>query len=268
MKKIILASALLASFSAFADTPQLQNLSKSQVEDVANEFAMNFSHTAVAAPETDGVWGIEVGLVAGRSASPELKKVVDQAGEDGSDFKNVYHAGLMARAHFPYELFLEASVLPEREISDVTVMARSLGLGWNLGSFFHWPVDVAVGANVSSSEIEFKQRTTVVTPDDTESKIGVESKTRVLWVGVSKTFLFFTPYAKIGKASSDSDVKTSVAGNVFGQDIAGRDSVDVKSDGSYWALGANLEFFFFKLGIETSRQADVKRTSAKFSLDF
>lgn len=267
MKKFLLSATLLASFSAFAQTPQLENLSKDDVEGVANEFAMNFAHTVVAAPETDGLWGVQVGVIAGRTGSPELANVVDQAGEDGSDFENIYHAGVIARAHFPYEIFLEASLLPEREISDVEVMARTLGIGWNFGDFFYLPLDVAIGASMSSSEVSFKQQTTVAgSPANTE--ISVDSGTRAYWLGVSKTFLFFTPYAKFGKISSDSEVETSIAGNVFGQDIAGQDQVDVDSSGNYWVLGANLEFAFFVFGIETSRMADVSRTSAKLALEF
>jgi hypothetical protein len=266
MKKYLLAAALLSTSATFASTPEFSNLSNNDVEKVSNEFAMNFSHTAVAAPETTGAWGIEVGLIAGKTGSPQLKKVVDMAGEDGSDFKSIYHAGLMARAHFPYEIFLEASLLPQREISDVSVNAKTLGLGWNFGSYFHLPLDLAIGANVSSSEVGFKQTTTVLTTDDTNTKINVDSKTRVLYVAASKTFWFVTPYVKLGTAKSDSDVKINAANTTILQSRGSK--ADVSSSGSYWVVGANLEFFFFKLGLETSAQAGVKRTSAKFSLDF
>lgn len=266
MKKFFLAASLLASFAVYAENPKFQNLSDKDIEEVGNEFAMNFSHTAVAAPETDGIWGFEVGLLAGRTGSPRLKKVVDDAGRNGSDFKNIYHAGLMARAHFPYEIFLEATVLPQRELSDVEVQARSFGLGWNLGTFFQMPLDLAIGANVSSSEIDFNQTTTVITPGDTTSNINIDSKTRVLWVGLSKSFLFFTPFAKIGTARSESDVKSSVANSTVFSDRSSKKHVE--SDGGYWALGAEFELLIFKIGVETSAQADVKRTSAKFSLDF
>lgn len=263
MKKHLFLATLLASFSAFADTPTLQNLTKSDAEKVSNEFAMNFSHTAVAAPETNGAWGIEVGLIGGQTPSPNLKRVINtNSPGDGDDFKNIYHAGLMARAHFPYEIFVEGTILPERDISDVKVSAQSLGLGWNAGSFFGLPLDVALGANISSSDVSYKQ--TMTTPFTAESKIAINSSTQVLWAGVSKTFWFFTPYAKIGKASSDSDIKSSF-GSIF---ASGEQKMSVDSSGGYWAVGGNFEFFFFKFGVETSEQASVRRTSAKFSLDF
>ena len=267
MKKLVTGLFLMTAVAAHAENPKLENLSKDQVEKVGNEFAMNFAHTSVNAPETDGIWGVEVGLLAGRTSTPELKKVVDQANGDGDDFKNLYHAGLMARAHFPLDIFLEATVLPEREISDVTVAARSLGLGWNAGAFFGLPLDLAVGVSASTSNVEFNQQTTQGgIPTDT--KIGVDSKTRNIWIGASKTFLFVTPYIKVGQIRSESTVDTSVAGNVFGQDISGQDSVDVATSGSYLAIGANLEFTIFKLGFEASKLAGVSRATAKFSLDF
>jgi len=268
MKKLVTGLFLLTAVAAHAENPKLENLSKDQVEKVGNEFAMNFAHTSVNAPETDGIWGVEVGLLAGRTSTPELKKVVDASGNDGDDFKNVYHAGLMARAHFPLDIFLEASVLPEREISDVKVSAKSLGLGWNAGAFFGLPLDLAVGISASRSNVEFSQRTTVVTTDDTETKISVDSMTRNIWIGASKTFLFVTPYVKLGQIRSESDVESSAVGNVFGQDISGQDSVDVSTSGSYLAVGANLEFTIFKLGFEASKLAGVSRATAKFSLDF
>lgn len=267
MKKLALCAGLLVSLSLHANTPTLQDLSKKQVEEVANEFAMNFSHTVVSAPETGGLWGIEVGFLAGQTGSPKLKDVVNEAGEDGSDFKNVYHAGLLLRAHLPYEIFLEASFLPERKISEVNVNSQSLGLGWNFGSYFSLPLDLAVGASISGSKIKFKQDTTYL-GNPTPTTISVDSSTRTYWIGASKTFLFFTPYLKVGMIGSDSEVKSSVAGTVFGQDIAGKKKVDVDSSGNYWALGANLDFAFFKFGVETSRQSDVSRSSAKISVDF
>lgn len=267
MKKLFLCAGLLASLTAQASTPTLQDLSKKQVEEVANEFAMNFSHTVVSAPETSGLWGIEVGFLAGQTGSPKLSDVVDDAGEDGSDFKNIYHAGLLMRAHFPYEIFLEASLLPERKISEVNVSSRSFGLGWNFGSFFSLPLDLAIGTSLSASKIKFKQDTTFM-GNPTPTTISVDSSTHTYWIGASKTFLFFTPYVKLGLIGSDSKVKSSVAGTVFGQDIAGKKSVDVDSSGNYWALGANFDFAFFKFGVETSRQSDVSRSSAKISVDF
>ena len=94
MKKALACLVAISSLTAFAAGPQLDNLSKADVDKVGNEFAANFAHTTVSAPETEGLWGIEVGIVGGVTGSPNLKKIINKSGGEGSDFKNIYHAGL------------------------------------------------------------------------------------------------------------------------------------------------------------------------------
>lgn len=259
MKKLVFASLALVSLSASAVDLQFQNLSKKQVEDVGQEFAVNFSHTAVAAPETDGLWGVEVGLVGGSAPTPELEKTVDSSGGDGSEFKNLYHAGLMLRGHGPFDLFAELSILPEREISDVTIENRTFGFGWNAGGYFNLPLDLALGVNFSSTTLSFDQ-----TISNVPSTVDVDAKSRVVWLGVSKTFLFFTPYAKAGLAKTEADIDSTAA--IFG--YTSQTSENVSSSGAYLAAGANVEFFFVRLGVEYSKTIDVTRVSGKFSLSF
>ena len=258
MKHFLSLAVAFVSFSAFATGPQFDNLSKSDVEDIAREFSANFSHTGVSAPETDGLWGIEVGIVAGKSKSPDLADVIDASNGDGSDFESLYHAGVMARAHFPFDLFAEITLLPEQEISDVKVKNSTFEIGWNAGGFFSLPVDLAVGLNVANSDISFKQTLPVA------SNISLESKTKMAWIGVSKTFLFVTPYLKVGTVKSDSDVKAT--SSIFQYTANQKESVD--NSGGYLALGANLQFAFLKLGFEASQIMSVKRASAKISFDF
>lgn len=256
--KYFLSLALAAlSINAFANAPQFDDLSKSDVENIAREFSANFAHTGVSAPETDGLWGVEVGIIAGKSKSPDLADVIDASGGDGDDFESLYHAGVMARAHFPFDLFAEISLLPEKEISDVKVKNTTFEIGWNAGGFFSLPVDLAVGLNMAKSDISFKQTQPVA------SDISLESKTTMAWIGVSKTFLFVTPYLKIGTVKSDSDVKATAS--IFEYTSNQKETVD--NSGGYVALGANLQFAFLKLGFEASQIMSVKRASAKISFD-
>ena len=272
MKKFIFPLLAVLSVPAFAaQNLELDNLTKSDLEKVANEFAVNFSHTAVAAPETDGLWGVEVGVIGGATGSPKLKKVVDATGGDGKDFKSLYHAGLMARVHMPFDIFAEASLLPERKISEVEVKARSFALGWNAGAFFGLPLDLAVGANISSSDITFEQTINNSSTSNTnvDSEISLDSKTRVLWVGASKTFLFVTPYVKVGNAHTESKVKVDTnggGGTIFA--FTNKQKEDVSTNGGFLVAGLNLQLAFFKLGFEIGQTNTVRRASGKISLDF
>lgn len=263
MKKFMLPLLAMIAVPAFASNIEFSNLSKNQVKDVTTEFAANFAHTTVSAPETNGLWGVEVGVVGGATGTPKLKDAVNDAGGSGSDFKSLYHAGVFGRAHFPFDLYAELNVLPQRKISDVNVSNRSMEVGWNVGGFVGLPLDVSIAYNAANSAIDFKQQIGAL---PNESKIAVDAKTRILYVGVSKTFLFVTPYAKFGTAKQDSTLKTTGGGTVLGYSSDTKE--DVSKSGGYVAFGANLQLAFFKLGFEWGQIMGVRRASGKISLDF
>lgn len=263
MKKFILPLALLISLPAFSQV-QISDLSKDDVEDVTNEFGGNFAHTVVAAPETNGMWGIEVGVVAGQTKSPNFSDVVDASGGDGKDFENAFHAGAFARAHFPYDLFAEVSFLPEQEFDDVKVKSHSFSVGWNAGAFFSLPLDLAVGIDRGNGEVNFHQDEDLSTTTP-EADIKFETTTTVMWVGVSKEFWFVTPYAKVGTSKIEGEL--NAAAGVLGYNL-GKASDSVDLSGTFMAVGANFELGILKLGVEASQIIDTRRASAKLSLDF
>jgi hypothetical protein len=261
MKKLLFAVTFLFSFAAFAQ--QLTNLSKDDVKDVSAEFGANFAHTTVSAPETEGMWGIELGVYGGTAKSPNFADVIEESGGDEDDFKSIYHAGILARAHFPFDLFAEISFLPEQEFDDVKIKSQSFELGWNAGAFFGLPLDIALGFNRGTGEINFSQDADV--PNAVPAAdITFETTTTMYWLGVSKTFLFITPYGKIGAASIEGELDATAS--ILGYSSATSETVDVS--GTYLAAGANLQFAFLKLGVEATQIIDVRKLSAKLSFDF
>lgn len=257
--KYLLVLSLFISLPAFSQ--QFNNLTKDDVEDVTEEFGANFAHTVVAAPETNGGWGVEIGVAAGMTPSPKFKGVVEDSGGDGKDFKNIYHAGAFARVHIPFDLFAELSILPEQEFSDVKIKNQSFGGGWNVGGFFNWPVDVALGFGRSKGEVGFTQ---AASGPVSAAEVDFETTTSIYYVGVSKTFFIVTPYIKAGVASIDGDL--SATGAIF--TVPAERSESVSLSGSYLAGGVNVNLLFLKIGVEYSKILDVTRTSAKLSFDF
>jgi hypothetical protein len=258
MKKLLLALTCALSTAAFADI-RLDNLTKKDVENITGEFGGNFAHTAVAAPETNGLWGIEVGVLAGRTGSPDLKKVVNDSNGKGSDFANLYHAGVMGRVHIPFDIFAEVTLLPEQEIEDVKIKNQTFSVGWNAGRFFNLPLDLALGLDSGKGEVSFTQDNPAP-----NTKIALETKTSVYWVGLSKTFAFFTPYLKVGTAQIDGELKGDAT--IFATPATSKETANVS--GTYYAVGANLQFFFLRLGVEASQVVDARRISGKFSFAF
>jgi len=263
MKKSLALLASIFAFSAIAEDPQFSNIEKKDVENVSKEFGTNFAHTAVAAPETEGLWGAEVGIVGGQTGSPKFKNVIEDSGGEGGDFDNIYHAGLMARAHFPLEFIIEASMLPEQEIAGVKIKSNSYSVGWNIGRFTKLPLDITIGYDYAKGEINFSQDQDI--PSGTlAADIDLETTTKVMWVGVSKNFLFVTPYLKIGTSTIDGDLNATAS--IFNQ--VGKTSESVSVNDGYLAAGVNLQLLIFRLGVEATQMQDTKRISGKLSLAF
>lgn len=265
--KHLLFLAFLA-LPAFAGDVALDDLSKDDLEKVSNEIAVNFSHTAVAAPSTDGAWGVEVGLVGGITGTPKLKDLVEEAGEDGSDFKRLPHAGLMARAHFPMDLFAELTFIPSVDSSEFELSNRTFAIGWNFGGFFSWPLDLAIGAQMSNSKLAFDQVLNNASTGniDVDTTVKFDSKTTTLWLGASKSFAIVTPYVKLGVFKSESDVEVTGTGDIY--DFSSNQKESVSSSGGFGALGVNVNLLIVRLGLEASRAAEVGRVSGKLSLAF
>lgn len=257
MKKFLILFSFILTYSSFAAGPQLDNISKDDVENLSKEFGGNFSHTVVAAPETSGLFGIEVGVVAGQTSAPKFKDLITESGGSGSDFDSLYYAGLAARAHFPFEIFVEANILPEQEISDITISNTSYGVGWNFGGFFNFPLDVAIGADRAGSEISFKQTTPV------NATVTLETTTTNYWIGASKSFFIFTPYFKVGASSIDGDLKATA--DIFD---GVKTSESAQTTGGYFALGTHVNLLILKIGLEYSQVQDVQRIAGKLTFSF
>jgi len=269
MKKGFLAvSLLLSSLTVYGDA-RFEELSKKDVEDVTKEFATNFTHTISSAPSTNGLWGIEFGLTADTMGSPKLKDAVNASGGDGKDFETLYSGGGYLRVHVPFELFFESSILPSTKISEVEVDNFTFGVGWNAGSFFNLPFDLALGYDVSNGEISFTQEVTdSVTSATGTSKIKLESRTQKAWVGASKKLLFFTPYAKVGVINMNSELAASANVNfdIFNYSSAQKETV--KKSSTYWAAGVQADLSVLSIGVEAMSALGNTRYAAKLGFSF
>lgn len=267
-KNIVAVGLLLSSLTAYGDA-RLEELSKKDVENVSKEFATNFTHTISSAPSTNGLWGVEFGLVASTMSSPKLKDVIQASGGDGKDFESLYSGGGFLRIHVPFELFLESSILPTLKAADVEVGNFTFALGWNAGSFFNLPFDLAFGYDVSNGETSFSQtvRDTITSLEGT-AKVKLETRTQKAWVGVSKKILVFTPYAKIGVVNMDSDLSANASVNFDFLDYSSSQKESVKKSSTYWAVGLQTDLSVLSIGVEAMSALGNNRYAAKFGFSF
>jgi len=260
VKKLFIFISLFYSLSIFAEDIQLRDLSKKDAEDVTKEFSATFVHTAVAAPETDEGWGLEVGLVAGVSNSPKLSQFVDDSGGKGDDFKYIPNAGLMGRIHIPMNLFFELTLLPEQETKELTFSSSSFAVGWNFGKSLSLPFDLAVGYERGNGDLEFHQKAEGTNP---AMDVKFSARTTSYWVGFSKTLWFITPYLKVGASKLERDIEGEASIFIYSTET----DESFNTSGSFMAGGVNLEFGLLKFGAEVSNVQGVSRYAGKLSFD-
>jgi hypothetical protein len=260
MKKLFIFISLFSSLSVFSKNIQLRDLTKEDAEDVTKEFAATFIHTAVAAPETDEGWGLEIGLMAGLSNSPKLSEIVDDSGGKGDKFKQIPNAGLMGRIHIPMNLFFEVSLVPTQKTKELSYKSSSFAVGWNIGRSIGLPFDLAVGYENGQGDIEFNQK-----QKDTNPAMDVKfnAKTSSYWVGLSKTLWLITPYLKVGASTLDREIEGEASIFIYST----KTNESFNTSGSYMVGGVNLEFGLFKFGAEVSNIQGVNRYAGKFSFD-
>lgn len=215
MKKIVFFLALTMSASAFSQIA-IYNISREDQKKVGNEFGVNFAHTTVSAPETDGGVGFEVGVLATQTNSPHLSRVVERNGGDGDEYDHLYGAGILARIILPLDFFLEGTILPKQDIEDIDVKSHSYSAGWNLGGLLNLGFDLAAGASYSNSDIKYSQvddSSTIIGP--VEGNVNMDAKTQVYYVAIGKKMGFFNPYFKYGTAQNDTKTSYSGSGTFF-----------------------------------------------------
>lgn len=269
MKNYLIAASLLVSSLAYGDA-RFEDLSKQDVENVAKEFATNFTHTVSSAPSTDGLWGVEFGVVAATTASPKLKQVVTTSGGDGDEFDTLYAGGGFVRIHVPFELFFESSMLPATKIAEVEVDNFTFGVGWNAGSFFNLPFDLSLGYDVANGETSFTQAVTDSGNPAISgtSNVKLESRTQKAWVGVSKKLFIFTPYAKFGTVNMNSDLTATADVNYSVFNFSSSQKENVKKSGTYWAAGLQADLSILSIGVEAMSVLGNNRYAAKFAFSF
>ena len=163
----------------------------------------------------------------------------------------------------PLDFFAEASILPGQEIGGVEIKSSSYSAGWNIGRFTKLPLDITFGYDHATGEISFHQDADI--PNSVPAAdIDLDTTTTVMWVGLSKTFVFVTPYVKVGTAKVDGDL--SATASIF--DVGGQTSESVSVDGGYLAAGVNVQLLIFRLGVEMTQMLDTKRVSGKLSFAF
>ncbi|OIQ16727.1 MAG: hypothetical protein BM556_13775 [Bacteriovorax sp. MedPE-SWde] len=268
MFRSIILISFLSSFTVSAAVPLFQDITEEQFKGITREFSANFVHTAVTPPASLGdVFGIEIGVVGGITASDETNKVVNSIDSD-TTVENIPHAAIMAQVSIPFGISLEATMFPETEQSDLSISTFSFAGKWTLtDSLIKIPfIDIAARFHMSSSEASFKT-TDKVSDVPVDSEVVFDSSSWGANITIGANLFLIKPYAGLGYVSTDTDLSVAAtSGTIFDTSFTSAQSASETHSGLQTILGAELDLFILHIGAEYSNLLDTSKYSMKVSI--
>lgn len=265
-----LAIISFLSFSVNAAELTLENITESQFNGMTKEFGANFVHSAVTPPGSLGsIFGLEIGFVGGATSSPETDKVVKSV-SSSSSAKNIPHGGLMAQVSVPYGLSIEGVIIPDTEVSSLSLSVLTIAAKWTLTeSLITLPfVDIATRFHYGSSKLTSKTNSEVSSVP-VDSKMEFDSSSWGTNLSVGLNLIFIKPYIGFGYVSTNTEIGVSAtSGTIFDSSFSSAASAKKKHSGGHMFVGVELDLFLIHLGVEYSKIFDVEKYAAKFSLAF
>jgi hypothetical protein len=262
MFKAMIAGLLFPAFALAA--PSFTSLSEADFENISKELSGNFMHHSVQGASSLGkIFGFELGLVAGQQAVPKINEIVVRSG--GSEFKNLYHAGLLGVLSVPLGFTGEIVMVPKTTASDASVEMNSMALKWTANeSLAFLPINVALRYFMSTSKFSFKQ--TISSADATVENTGSVSGLQIL---VSPSLPLLEPYAGIGMVSGKNKLAvTGTVGNIFAGTFTSSQSAEKTVSSTQFLVGLHANLLLAKLGLEYSTAFGASAYTAKLAFGF
>lgn len=261
----------IAPMTAGAQDLDFTDINEGDLEKIIGDFSANFTHTTVSGASALGdVFGFELGLVGGVTSTPGVDALIKET-DPGASAAALPHAGLIAQLSVPYGVTFELDMIPSFGSDDFKFSNTGLGVRWTMtDAILDLPFSLAVKGHMTKTDLEFE---TVINNASTggipvDSKLEFSSTTTGLAVIISKNFLLFEPYFGLGMISSDGDMGVNGTGSIFDTTLTTGQSAGAKSSGTHMFLGAELNLFFLKLGVEYSKIIDADRYTGKLSFYF
>lgn len=254
----------LISLPAFGETA-LPDLSQQDFDNVIREFTASTNyHSATPASSMGSIFGVEVGVVAGVTNTPEVNKLVGQA-SPGSSLSAIPHAGLLAAVTTPIAVTLEGVYLPTISQKDMKIENYGIGVKWTpTDSIFLLPVNISLRGFMTKTQFHFDQQiggggTGTVTYDGQVTGLQILASPKIIPI--------LEPYAGFGVLNGKGKLSVSgTAGNIF--QFTNSQSAEASPTSTQILIGADIRLLLIGFGVEYSRAFDTETYTGKFSLKF
>jgi hypothetical protein len=254
LRWIAVLMAALTPQMSLANVPTLNNITLGDYDKVVREFSANFAYSSITPASSLGIFGFELGLVGGITKTPEILALVRRSSPNYSEDK-LPHAAILGRVGIPYGLNLEAMILPEMKISDVSFYSYAGALSWTMTDIVlqESPVTVMFKGFYNKANINYAQslQNSTTGNQPVDATIDYDNDIYGIQALISRKFFLFEPYVGLGyvKSIGELAVRAALAPNatIFAGTGIGA-SAKSKPNSAQLLVGSDFRISFFTLG--------------------
>ncbi len=257
--------ALLTPVFCCAASPTLTNLTADDFEKVSKELSGNFMHHSVQGAASLGtIFGFEVGLVGGQESTPNMNAIVKA--QSGSDFPNLYHAGILGVVSIPFGITGEVMLTPKTTSNGSTFQETSLALKLSLNTELlkFLPFNLALRGISSNSQFSFQQVMS-------GANATVENKNSVagLQILLSPSLPIVEPYIGIGFLNAKNTLSvTGSSTSIFAPAYTSNQSAENTLSTTQILAGITAKLLVFSVGAEYSNAFGASSYTGKLAFGF
>ena len=240
MIKKLMVVGLLSLSSSMVSAGNLDlvgSLSQSQFDDLSKDLTAAFSYKAGAPAESLGIVGFDVGIAVS-TTKLDNTAAWTAAMSSGETLDTLVVPKLYVQKGLPFDIDVGGFYL---SVPDSNIKA------W--GGELKYAV---ISGNVALPAVAVRGAVTSLTATD-----QLDLKTRSLDVSISKSILFITPYAGVGRVWSDS---RPVSESAAAQDVSGSDTRSF--------VGVSIAPAFFNLALERDSVGGIASYNLKLGVAF
>lgn len=265
----VLTVAALLPAVAKADNPQFSNLSQDDFDNIVRELSANgMYHSVTPASSMGTIFGLEVGVVGGITKTPEIERLVRNAGGSGMD--KFPHAGLLGVISTPFGFTGEVTLIPKIATQGVDFSAVGAAVKWvpTDKALPLFPLNVALRAFYTQNSLSYSQTVTDVQSGVTaDSDVDFTAKTMGAQLLVSpKLIPIIEPYIGIGTVKSDGRMNISGSSSFF--NFTSDQSAKSSPSSTQLLAGLDVRLLLLGFGFEYSKVFKTETMTAKVSFKF
>lgn len=255
----------LFGFTAAAQTITLQNIDRDDYNKLVSDFSANSQHSSVSGASSLGeIFGFEVGVVGGSTATPEINRLAKEQ-DASANIGRLYHAAIFGAVSVPFGITIDAGLVPKVGSADFKYNTYALGAKWTFSQLLgDLPVSLAAKAQVAKANVEFKSA-----PGGVDTHFEFNNTVTTVLLLVSKDLGLLEPYFAFGSATATGRMTVNGSGSVFSDsDYAASQTASAKRNSIQYMVGTEVKLGVFKLGVEYNRLFSTNRFTGKFTFYF